>query len=159
MMRTFAAFMALFLAAAVAGSAATRADFDRVVDFSVTLKELAAAADGKAALPTGRMIILSGTVSNVTIENKDQPTFKVRIELITGEWIGLDDVKAYACYIEFTGPEFFSVFPARAPAQAVPGIVVQNSRVLIAGRALSIVTTPLGEKRVLMDGAYIRVIE
>ena len=52
----------------------------------------------------------------MNILNKEQATFKVRIELITGEWIGLDDVKSYACYIDFTGPEFFKVFPA-APAR------------------------------------------
>ena len=98
--------------------ALSRGDFDRVVDFSVTLKTLAAAAEGRTPLPTGRMLLLSGTVSDVTILNKDQATFKVRIELITGEWIGLEDVKAYACYVEFSGPEFFKVFPIRAPRTA-----------------------------------------
>jgi hypothetical protein len=31
--------------------------------------------------------------------------------------------------------------------------------VLVAGRALNVVTTPLGEKRVVVEGASIRVIE
>lgn len=158
-MRRTAAVLALFTVLAASLPAVSKGDFDRVVDFSVTLKSLAAAADGKVALPTSRMLLLSGTVSSITILNKDQPTFQARIELITGEWLGLEDVKAYACYIDFTGPDFFSVFPARAPAQPVPGVIVQSARVLVAARAVSIVTTPLGEKRVLLEGAYIRVIE
>jgi len=148
----------LFLLAATAVFGATRADFDRVVDFSVTLKTLAAAADGSQPLP-GKMIILTGTVSSVTILDKDQPTFRVRIELITGEWIGMDDVKAYSCFVDFTGPEFFKIFPARAPAKPGLDIVAQNSRVVVAGRAVSVTTTPLGEKRVVVEGATVRAIE
>ena len=158
-MRRTAVVLALLLLAAAGALAATRADFDRVVDFSVTLKTLAAAAAGTQPLPTGKMIMLTGTVSSVTIVNKDPATFQARIELITGEWFGLDDVKAYSCYVDFSGQEFFATFPARAPAQPGPDVVLQNARVLVAGRAVTVVTTPLGDKRVVVDGASIRVIE
>jgi hypothetical protein len=139
--------------------ALSRADFDRIVDFSTTLKDLAAAADGREALPAGRVLVLSGTVSDVNIVSKDEASFRVRIELITGEWIGLDDVKSYACYVEFSGPEYFKVFPARPPRTATPGIVSLNSRVVLVGGAQNVVSTPLGEKRVLVQGMHIRVIE
>jgi hypothetical protein len=158
-MRRTAAVLALSTVLAVSLPAVGKGDFDRVVDFSVTLKSLAAAADGTAALPTSRMLLLSGTVSGITIVNKDQAAFQVRIELITGEWFGTEDVKAYACYVDFSGPDFFAVFPARPPAQPVPGVILQNARVLVAARAVSIVTSPLGEKRVLLEGSYIRAIE
>ncbi len=139
--------------------ALSRADFDRVVDFSVTLKTLAAAADGKAPLPSGRMLLLSGTVSDVSILDKDEGSFRVRIELITGEWVGLEDVRSYSCYVDFSGPEFFKMFPARPPRAATPGIVALDSRVVVVGSAQEITTTPLGEKRVRVQGAYIRVIQ
>ncbi len=139
--------------------ALSRADFDRVVDFSVTLKTLAAAADGKAPLPSGRMLLLSGTVSDVSILDKDEGSFRVRIELITGEWVGLEDVRSYSCYVDFAGPEFFKVFPARPPRVATPGVVALDSRVMVVGSVQEIITTPLGEKRVRIQGAYIRVIQ
>ncbi len=159
MRRTGVVIALLFAVSAAVLPAASKADFDRVVDFSVTLKTLAAAADGTAPLPTGRMVLLTGTVSSITIVNKDRASFQVRIELITGEWIGLEDVKAYSCLVDFSGPEFFDVFPARAPAQPPAGVVVADARVLVTARAVSIVTTPLGEKRALLEGAYIRVIQ
>jgi hypothetical protein len=149
--------LALF-SSAVALPAASRADFDRVVDFSVTLKTLAAAADGTEPMPAGRMLVLSGTVSAVTIVNKEEATFRVRIEIITGEWVGLEDVKSYASFVDYAGQEFFAVFPARAPAKPGPDIVVQGSRVLVVARAAGVTTTPLGEKRTLLEGAYIRAI-
>jgi hypothetical protein len=139
--------------------ALSRADLDRVIDFSVTLKSLATAADSGASIPKGRTVLLSGTVSDVNIINKDQTGFKVRMELITGEWIGLDDVKSYACYVEFTGAEYFKLFPARPPRTASRDLVSLNSRVLVLGRIVDVALTPLGAKRVLVDGAYIRTIE
>ena len=139
--------------------ALSRADFDRVVDFSVTLETLAAVAAGKEPLPAGRMFLLSGTVSDVTILNREEAAFKVRIEVITGEWIGLEDVKSYACYIDFSGPEYFKIFPARPPRTADHDIVTLNTRVVVVGAPVNIMTTPLGEKRVLLQGAHIRTIE
>jgi hypothetical protein len=158
-MRRFAVTIALFAVVAAVVPAATRGDFDRVVDFSVTLKSLAAAAAGAQALPTGRMAVLTGTVKSVTIVNKDEATFQVRIELITGEWMGTDDVVAYSSYIDFSGSEYFKVFPARAPASPPPGVVVQSARVLVVGRPVSITLTPSGDRKVLLEGIDIRVIQ
>jgi hypothetical protein len=140
-------------------AALSRADLDRVLDLSVTLKTLSAAADGTAPLPAGRMILLSGTVSDVAILDKEEATFRVRIELMTGEWVGTEDVKAYSCYVEFSGPEYFKVFPARTPRKAAPGTVVLDSRVIVLGSAQGVTTTPLGEKRVRLQGAYIRALQ
>ena len=160
MRRSFPAVAFIFL---LSGSsllfAAPRSDFDRIVDFSVTLKSLAAAASGAAAVPTDRMVILSGTVSDVTILDAKEATFKVRVELITGEWIGTDDVKAYTCLVDFTGSEYVKVFPARAPRNATPGVIASNSRVLVVGKPTSIITSLTGTKEVLLDGAYIRSVE
>jgi hypothetical protein len=139
--------------------ALSRAGLESVIDLSVTLKTLATAADSGASIPAGRTVLLSGTVSDVNILNKDPAGFKVRIELITGEWIGTEDVKSYYCYVEFTGSEYFKIFPARPPRNANRDLVTLNSRVLVVGRVVSVGTTPLGEKRVLVDGAYIRSIE
>jgi hypothetical protein len=68
-------------------------------------------------------------------------------------------VKAYSCYVDFRGSEFFKVFPARAPRNPVPGTIVANARVLLVARVLDIVNAPTGGKRVLLEGLYIRSIE
>ena len=83
----------------------------------------------------------------------------MRIELLSGEWFGEEDVKAYACYVEFSGPEYFKMFPARLPANAPVGLIGLSTKVLVVGRAVSVTATPLGAKRVLVDGAYVRPIE
>ncbi len=157
----------VFLAACVvllAGSALllpalSRAELDRIFDFSVTLKSLSTAADGGSSLPEGKTILLNGTVSDVNILNKDPASFKVRIELITGEWIGLDDVKSYTCYVDFTGSDYFRLFPARPPRETNRELITLNSRVLVVGRVVGVTTTALGGKHALVDGAFIRSLE
>jgi len=139
--------------------ALSRAELERFIDLSVTLKTLATAVESGTPIPAGRTVLLSGTVSDVNILDKDPAGFKVRIELIAGEWIGLDDVKSYSCYVDFSGAEYFTVFPARPPRDASRDLVTLNSRVLVVGRVVDVGATPLGAKRVVVDGAYIRAIE
>ena len=138
-------------------AAPSRADLEKIVDFSATLKTLAAAASGEASLPS-KIIILDGTVSDINILDREQATFRARVELLSGEWIGTDEVMSYACYVDFRGAEFFDAFPARAPRSPTPGVVLANSRVLIAGRVLGFATSPQGEKRVLVEGLLVRTI-
>jgi len=161
MRRILPVLLASFVLAAAAQVAfgLSRADFERVADFSVTLKDLAAVADGAARMPDGRFVVLNGTVSDVNVIDKEQASFRVRIELITGEWIGTDEVKSYSCYVDFTGPEFSKVFPAKPPRTPVEGTVVINSRVIVVGRPLEVTRTPLGEKRVLVQGIFVRAVE
>jgi hypothetical protein len=149
----------LLLAAALPAPAATRFEFDSVVDFSVSLKSLAAAAAGEASLPSGRLFVLDGTVSDLTVLDKEQGSFRARIELISGEWIGTEDVKSYACLIDFSGPGFFKMFPARAPRDPSPDMVFLNSRVLVVARPIGLTTSHQGEKRVQLEGIYVRVIK
>jgi hypothetical protein len=148
----------LFLAAVLA-PAITRSEFDRVVDFSVSLKTIAAAASGETILPEGKLFVLDGTVSDVTVLNKEEDSFRARIELISGEWIGTEDVKSYSCWIEFSGPGFFKSFPARPPQNPTPDMVFLNSRLLVVARPLTVTTSHTGEKRMLMEGIYTRPIK
>jgi len=149
---------ALLLLAASAAFGATQADFDRIVNFDTTLKSLANDAADGAALPS-RIVVLDGTVSDVNIVDKNEGTFKVRIQIISGEWIGLDEVKSYTCYVDFSGSEYSRVFPARPPAAAKPGIVTLNSRVLVVGRPVRVVESPQGDRSVLVEGLHVRTLQ
>jgi hypothetical protein len=146
--RLCAALVVLCIALPFA-SAIGRADFDAVVDFSVTMREVAAAAEGGARLPTNRLFLLDGTVSDITVLNKDQAAYKVRIRLLSGEWFGLEDVKGYSCYVTFSGSEYSGMFPAKVPV---------NSRIVVLVRAVEVTATPLGEKLMSFDGLAIRVL-
>jgi hypothetical protein len=129
------------------------------VDFSITLKDLAAAAAGEKPLPQGRLFLLDGTVTGITFLDKEEASFRVRTELMSGEWVGLEDVKSYTCVVTFSGPGWFRLFPARPPRNPPPGLVVPNSRVIIVARPLEIATEPGGRKVVSLEGLALRVLQ
>jgi hypothetical protein len=153
------AVAAFLLLAAGLLPAATRADFDGVVDFSVSLKTVAAAAAGGPALPAGKLFVLDGTVSEVAVLDREPESFRARIELLAGEWLGTEDVKSYACIIEFSGPAFARSFPSRPPQVAAPDMVLLGSRILVVVRPAGVTTTRQGERRMVMEGLYIRAIQ
>jgi hypothetical protein len=150
--------LALLLAiCAPASNATPRTDFDGL-DFSITLKELSAAARGALSLPPGRLFILDGTVTDVSILDKEQASFKVRLELMSGEWIGLTDVKSYSCFVTFSGPDWFRTFPARPPRNPPPGIVASNARVIVVARPLGVMERADGGPEFSLQGLAIRVL-
>jgi hypothetical protein len=144
------AALLLLLMLAPSASAIGRVDFDAVVDFSVTLKTITAAAEGNARLPSNKLFLLDGTVSDVTVLDKEESTYKVRIRLLSGEWIGLEEVKGYSCYVTFSGPAFAGLFPAQVPA---------NSRIIVLARSAGMTATPTGEKLMSLDGLALRVLQ
>jgi hypothetical protein len=149
----------MMLFCASLASAATRAELGGVVDFSVTLKTVAAAAQGQAALPADKFFILVGTVTEVVFLDKDPQSFSVRVQLLSGEWIGKDDVEGYTCYVTFTGSRFGHLFPAKATEDSPADIIVVNTRVLVVARSSGTTLSPEGVKTALLEGVEIRAIQ
>ncbi len=158
-MRLKARFAACLLLAAALSPATPRSDFDAVVDFSVSLKTVAAAAVGQAVLPAGKLFVLDGTVSELAVLDKEPSRFRARIELLAGEWLGTEDVRSYACYVEFSGPAFSRSFPSRPPQDPSSDMAFLNSRLLVVARVAGVTTSPQGEKRMVMEGLYLRTIQ
>lgn len=153
--RTACALLALALAGPLA-SAQTRAAFDRIVDFSVTLKTVSAAAAGETVLPSDRLLLLDGSITEIVVLDDRPQSWKVRVTLTAGEWIGLDEVRGYHCWVTFAGPAYREVFPAEEPDEPAPGYLPLRSRVLVLARAVGPAVTPLGEKIMTLEGLAIR---
>jgi hypothetical protein len=153
--RTVCALLACGFLAPLA-SAQNRAAFDKIVDFSVTLKTVSAAAAGEAVLPANRLLLLEGSISEIVVLDDRPDTWKVRVELMAGEWIGVDEVRGYRCWVTFAGPGYADVFPAEVPDEPSPDYLPLHARVLVLARALASAVTPLGEKVMTVEGLAIR---
>jgi len=113
-------------------------DFDAVVDFSVTLKALAG-TDEAAARAYGlkdRYLLLDGTVTAIQFLEPDEERFRAQVELVAGEWIGLEEVRSYRCYLLFQGRRFFRLLPRRAPRSPDASLILPNDRILVVARPL-----------------------
>jgi len=155
----FLLFLSVFFTIQNAG-ALTKTDFDSVVDFSVTLRKLSYAlkADTSVKINPEKFIVAYGTVTSVSFLNRKKDTYKVRLELVSGEWIGLEDVKSYRVYVDFEGPDYYSIIPARRPRTIGSKVVVKDSRVLIVAKIVKPIEIPLSGKYWLLKGVYIRKI-
>ncbi len=149
------ALLALGLLAPLA-SAQTRAEFDRIVDFSVTLKTLSDAAAGRVVPGAGRLVLLEGTLSEIVVLDDRPGSWTVRVELMAGEWIGVDEVRGYRCWVMFSGAAYADVFPGEAPDEPSASYIPPRARVLVLGRPLSPVVTPLGERVMTVEGFAVR---
>jgi len=132
-----------------------RQDFDRIADFSVTIKTLAGLSEAGAL--SGRLLLLDGTVASVQFEPPESP-FAVELELAGGEWIGTEEVKIYLCRVRFRGQEYARRFPRRTSRAPGPGEIVVNDRILVvarlAGRAQAEDGTPLW----VLEGLHVRAL-
>lgn len=137
-----------------------REDFDRVVDFSATVKtlETLSTAQARERGLLARLVLLDGTVTSLQFLNAEEAGFALEMELVSGEWIGLEDVKIYRCRVRFQGPAFFRQFPRRAPKNPEPAQVVLNDRVLIVAKAVARVGDEAGQSLWLLEGLHVRPI-
>jgi hypothetical protein len=111
-------------------------DFDNVVDFSVTLKSLSGLDEAgvRAYGLTRRYVVLDGTVASVQVLSSKEESFEVQVKLVSGEWLGLEEVRLYECLVRFQGGSFARLFPARVPRNPDPELIVPNDRVLVVAR-------------------------
>jgi hypothetical protein len=136
-----------------AGSAQSRSDFDADVDFSITLKKLnqLLSKDQSGTVPTQKIVILSGTVSDIAILSDKHDAYTVEITLTGGEWVSPEQVKSYQVRVRFTGAEFETLFKTQQ--------VKINSSVLVAAKIISTTATREGTRIWLLNGFHIRTLE
>jgi hypothetical protein len=133
-------------------------DFDAVADFSVTVKTLSGLDEATAAAYglLDRFLLLDGTVTNILVLDANEESYLVQVELVSGEWIGLDEVRSYSCWVLFSGPRFAGVFPARLPRNPAPGVIASNDTILIVAKPLQTVEIAEGEIAWVLEGIYAR---
>jgi hypothetical protein len=148
--------LALLLAFPLSLGAYDRQDFDRIADFSVTIKTLAGLSEGQARGLSERLLLLDGTVASLQFLDPEEASFSVEVELVGGEWIGTEDVKIYRCRVLFRGPGYFNRFPRRAPRNPSPAQIVPNDRVLVVARLAGRAAAEDGTALWVLDGLHVR---
>ena len=135
-------------------------DFAGIVDFAVSLKQLSEnlQMDASSKIDPEKFVILHGSVSSISFLNTKKPTYEVQLELVSGEWIGLEEVKSYRCRIVFRGPEYYALIPRRVPRNSTEKVVVENTRVIVVGKLREIVVTDFEGSMWLLDGYFIRTM-
>ena len=83
----------------------------------------------------------------------------VTCDLVSGEWLGLEEVKSYHGLIQFEGPASFLVFNRRRPS-TVPDLAIPvNRRALVVAMPDTVVQSPTVGKVWVYKALYVRSIK
>ena len=155
-MKRKAACMVAVILALSAGFAWAQSldDLDAILDFSVTIKTLSEAVERGEYDMEARFVALNGTLNSVF--DADAETSTVIVEMVTGEWIGLEEVRSYHCLVRLMDPELFPLFPLNPPRVPEPEVFIKGSRLLVIAFPVAVVELGDGRLMWLLDGVYVR---
>jgi len=108
-------------------------DIHSVIDFSMSTKTLVETVrDQRYDLidPT-RYYILTGSVASTLVLDPNPDTYLALIELVDGEWIGLDRIEVYRMYVILEGAQFSNRVLDRLPRDPGPEVIQANSTLLL----------------------------
>jgi hypothetical protein len=79
-------------------------------------------------------------------------------KIVSGEWIGAEEIRSYQGLVEFWGTEAYKVFLRRREDEASSLMIPQNSRVLVVARLVRPVQSIEEESIWLAEAAHVRKI-
>lgn len=159
MIRGLATALTLLLAT-TAVSGVEREDFDEVVAFEQSLKTLSMSVRrGENPVPDDRLLLLDGVVATVEVINAEEATFEAQLELVSGEWRGLEEVVMYSVYVTVRGPEFASRIPVRRRGPLPPDAVTANTAVVVVGRYTGATVDEEGIPVPVIEAFHIRPVQ
>lgn len=139
--------------------AAPAPDFDRIADFSITLKKLnKMASENDFSEIKGRYLVLDGALSSFSVIDKDPDNYTVELLLVNGEWEGVSDVHIFRSVVRLKGKEYVNMFPARRKKRGAENEIPLNSGLIILAKLNNVIN--MGNVAVpVLDGYYLRVYE
>ena len=132
-----------------------------VVDFSMTLEQIhhILEEEGAAALPSDRAVVLDGVVAEILLIDPEPETFLAQIDLVSGRWIGLQDIRLYRAYVFVEGPQFAERLSAAPAARgAAADAITTNSRVIVLGTIIDVYIEQDGSSAPIIDGFELRPV-
>lgn len=158
MVRKIVVFVFLCIPCFIFGQ--TFEDFNSVIDFETTMRELdtIAATGNPDALPA-KFVVIDGVVASRVVANSNPEEFVGELHLVGGEWLGVEEVVRYECILIIAGPEFASAIPARRSRRANPDEIELNTRILAVAKALGLYEREDGVVVPVLQAYQIRKIQ
>jgi hypothetical protein len=135
-------------------------DFNDVIDFSVTLGDLdKIAMNGDPDALPSNFVIIEGAVASRIVINSNAAEFVGELQIVGGEWKGVEEVVKYECVVVLAGPEFASAIPARRSRRANPNEIGLNTRILVVAKAIGLYEREDSSIVPVLQAYYIRKIQ
>lgn len=122
------------------------------VDLSVTITELARAANDGGGPEAGTAVILNGTVIERAVINSEEANFSAELMMASGEWVGATRVEISKCIILLNGSQYSDMIPARRSRTVNPKEITLNCELLVYGMFIGYAETGEGLIAVIEAG-------
>jgi hypothetical protein len=134
------------------GAFAQADEFRNVVDFSMSTRDLVEIVRDQRydLIDPAKYYVLTGSVASTLILDPAPDSFSALIELVAGEWVGLDSIEVYRVYVLLEGPQYATRVLERLPRNPGPEVILPNSDLLLVAQFL-------GETE-WEDGSFIPVV-
>ena len=158
--RSFFVVLLLLLSGLSFLSAQSKEDFAAIVDFGIDLETLSNLAGTEGGFFEGnpQMVILTGSVASRIVLRPGPDDYLGELELVDGRWLGLEAVKTFRCFVQFSGPEYATYIPARRSRRPPPEEIPLNASILVIGKPWEIRNTNNGPEAVI-QGFFVRILE
>ena len=139
-------------------------DLNKLFDLNVTIKtlDLSLKENRTENIDKSKLVLLNGAVSSVIVLNSKRDSYEVVLEVMSGEWVGTEDVRSYRVYVDFKGSRYYSMIPRRKPRHPKGNEILRNTGVMIIARILQPVLPPGAQSENdtawFLEGLYIRKI-
>ena len=145
-------FSVLFICFALYSLAADYSELESMINMDISLKELSLSTPDEldSIINSDRYIIIEGSVASITEIERSDNKLILDIQIINGQWIGLEKVEVYKCIINLTGKEWENRFPKRVSREPADDVVLLNSHILVIGKAVDYV---------IVDSKIVTVVE
>lgn len=151
----------IFLFVSVVLFPADQVGFDGIVDFSITLESISEilTREGPDALPRDKLIVLTGAISSLQVlQSGEESPFLAELELVGGEWVGMEAVKMYTCLVLLHGDDFQNRIPVRRSRREIVNEITLNSEVMVVGKVVGTRTLYTGEQVPVIEAFYVRTL-
>jgi|GEM_PF-1038484 len=151
-------FFFLIVITVLTVSGESKKDFDSIVDFSLTFKDLFEEVNRGKSIDSDRYIVIDGSITARIVLNKEEENFSAELEVVNGNWKGLEEVEIYKCIVVLKGTDFFKRIPVKRSRKKLPNEIELNSRVLIVGKIVSVRKDDDGILIPVLEAIYVRPI-
>ena len=133
-------------------------DFQATIDFDMSLSRLYKLVQDDAydLIDPDRYMILQGSVASTAVLDPNEETYQSLLEIVDGEWVGLESITIYRVYVLLVGPEFAARVPDRPPRDPGPEVILTNSTVMVVGQFIGVLDEEDGSVSPVIEAIAIR---
>ncbi len=150
MIKWLAVTVLMVVAASIATLGAQEIELDSPVNFSITLRELSRMAErgSDSSEVFESYVVVQGYISASTVITRTEEHFRASVDLVSGEWEGLENVRTHQSRFIVEGDEYRDRIFERPPRRPADDDIIPGREAVVIARLLRYEEDQLSGRRI-----------